>query len=84
MTVVLDNEALYDICKNKLKIENPNYSDINKIIAQNISSITASSRFNHGHVTDFDSLKTNLMPTPNLNFVVTSYAPFKSSDNRFS
>jgi tubulin alpha len=33
MVVVLDNEAIYDICKRKSEIERPNYKNLNTIIA---------------------------------------------------
>jgi tubulin alpha len=44
-SVVLDNEAIYDICKRNLAIESPAFSNLNKLTAQVISSINASMRF---------------------------------------
>jgi tubulin alpha len=41
VSVVLDNEALYDICKNQLNIERPNFQNLNRISAQVISSLTS-------------------------------------------
>merc|ERR1712216_977160 len=43
--VVLDNEAVYDICRRSLDIERPTYTNLNRLIAQVISSLTASLRF---------------------------------------
>ena len=43
--VVFDNEKLYNICDKKLGLNNPKYADINSIIAQHLSSLTATMRF---------------------------------------
>ena len=37
-----DNEALYDICRRNLDIERPTYTNLNRLIAQIISSLTLS------------------------------------------
>merc|ERR1719324_1601928 len=42
---MLDNEALYDICRRNLDIERPTYTNLNRLLAQIISSLTASLRF---------------------------------------
>lgn len=44
-TFCLDNEALYDVCRRNLDIERPTYTNLNRLIAQVISSLTASLRF---------------------------------------
>eukprot|EP00501_MAST-03F_sp_TOSAG23-6_P000169 GSMAST32.ASY1.ANO1.172.1 assembled CDS len=45
VAVMLDNEAIYDICRRSLDIERPTYTNLNRLIAQVISSLTASLRF---------------------------------------
>ena len=42
---IVDNEAIFDICRGKLDIERPNYVNLNRLIGQIVSSITASLRF---------------------------------------
>merc|ERR1712156_1023995 len=42
---MVDNEAIYDICKRNLDIERPTYTNLNRLISQIVSSITASLRF---------------------------------------
>ena len=42
---VLENQAVYDICKNNLRIQRPSYTNLNRLIAQVISSLTVSLRF---------------------------------------
>ena len=42
---MVDNEAIYDICRKNLDIERPTYTNLNRLISQVVSSITASLRF---------------------------------------
>ena len=42
---MVDNEAIYDICRRNLDIERPSYTNLNRLIGQVVSSITASLRF---------------------------------------
>ena len=42
---MVDNEAIYDICRRNLDIERPTYSNLNRLIGQIVSSVTASLRF---------------------------------------
>nr|XP_048300524.1 tubulin alpha-1C chain-like [Myodes glareolus] len=42
---MVDNEAVYDICRRNLNIERPTYTNLNRLISQIVSSITASLRF---------------------------------------
>uniref|UniRef100_A0AAV2K7E4 Tubulin/FtsZ GTPase domain-containing protein n=1 Tax=Knipowitschia caucasica TaxID=637954 RepID=A0AAV2K7E4_KNICA len=42
---MVDNEAVYDICRRNLDIERPTYINLNRLMSQIVSSITASLRF---------------------------------------
>ena len=42
---LVDNEAIYDICRKNLDVERPNYTNLNRLISQVVSSITSSLRF---------------------------------------
>jgi len=42
---MVDNEAIYDICRKNLNVPSPGYTNLNRLIAQVVSSITASLRF---------------------------------------
>ena len=42
---MVDNEAIYDICRRNLDIERPTYTNLNRLIGQIVSSITASLRY---------------------------------------
>merc|ERR1711988_14678 len=75
VSLVLDNEACYEICQKKLDIQKPSYVDLNRIIAKVISSMTAALRFDGELNVDMNEFQTNLVPFPRLHFMTTSLAP---------
>ena len=77
---LFDNEALHGICNRSLGIENPGYESINRLIAQAISSTTASLRFKGDLDVDLDEVRNNLVPYPRIHFPVISYAPLHAKD----
>lgn len=77
---MLDNEAIYDICRNRLGIERPTYTNLNRLVAQVISSLTASLRFDGSLNVDMNEFQTNLVPYPRIHFMLCSYAPVISND----
>ena len=58
----VDNEAIYDICKKNLNITSPSFTNLNRLIAQVVSSITASLRFDGSLNVDLAEFQTNLVP----------------------
>lgn len=84
VTMVLENEALYDVCANRIKIEKPNYQNLNRVVAQLVSSMTASLRFNGVLNTDLNEFRTNLVPYPRIHFVLPSFAPVVSMEASYS
>jgi len=77
--VILDNEAIYEICNKGLDVERPTYSNLNRVVAQVISSLTASLRFDGALNVDISEFQTNLVPYPRIHFMLSSYAPVISS-----
>eukprot|EP01129_Flabellula_baltica_P010228 TRINITY_DN42_c0_g1_i1.p1 TRINITY_DN42_c0_g1~~TRINITY_DN42_c0_g1_i1.p1 ORF type:complete len:451 (+),score=135.77 TRINITY_DN42_c0_g1_i1:92-1444(+) len=75
---MFDNEAIYDIAKNNLGIPKPSYRHLNQLIAQVISSLTSSLRFNGTLNVDITEFQTNLVPYPRIHFMLCSYAPILS------
>merc|ERR1711964_296561 len=74
--VMMDNEALYAICRNKLRMgKDVTYSNLSKIISQVSSSMTLSMRFDGMLSVDLQQLHTNLVPYPKLHFMLSSLAP---------
>lgn len=80
VAVMLDNEAIYDICRRSLGIQRPTYSNLNRLIAQVVSSLTASLRFNGALNVDINEFQTNLVPYPRIHFMLSSYAPIVSAE----
>jgi len=79
VSLLIDNEAVYDICFKKLRIKKPSYENLNRIISKVISSMTASLRFSGELNVDINEIQTNLVPFPRLHFMTTSMAPIVTS-----
>merc|ERR1711953_1363621 len=75
ISVVLDNEAVYEICQKNLDIKRPSYDTLNRMFAKVISSMTASLRFAGELNVDLNEFQTNLVPFPRLHFMTTSLSP---------
>jgi tubulin alpha len=78
-TFLVDNEAVYDICRRSLDIPRPNYEHLNRLIAQVVSSITSSLRFDGALNVDLNEFQTNLVPYPRIHYPLISYAPVISA-----
>jgi tubulin alpha len=62
VAIQVDNEAIYDICKHRLSVSQPSFTNLNRLIAQVVSSITASLRFDGSLNVDLNEFQTNLVP----------------------
>ncbi|KAF1781663.1 Tubulin, C-terminal [Phytophthora cactorum] len=83
VAIMLDNEAIYDICRRSLGVERPSYSNLNRLIAQVISSLTTSLRFDGSLNVDITEFQTNLVPYPRIHFMLSSYAPVISAEKAY-
>ncbi|CBI35748.3 unnamed protein product, partial [Vitis vinifera] len=83
VAVLLDNEAIYDICRRSLDIERPTYTNLNRLVSQVISSLTASLRFDGALNVDVTEFQTNLVPYPRIHFMLSSYAPVISAEKAY-
>jgi tubulin beta len=78
--VVLDNEALYDICFRLLKMEKPTFESLNNLVANGMSGITSCIRFAGQLNSDLRKLAVNLIPFPRLHFFNVSTAPLEAPE----
>ena len=82
-TFMVDNEAIYDMCKRNLDIPRPSFSNLNNLIAQVVSSVTASLRFDGSLNVDLNEFQTNLVPYPRIHFPLVSYSPVLTKSKAF-
>ncbi|CAK8569095.1 unnamed protein product [Lathyrus sativus] len=76
--MVLDNEALYDICFRTLKLSTPSFGDLNHLISATMSGVTCCLRFPGQLNSDLRKLAVNLIPFPRLHFFMVGFAPLTS------
>ncbi|CAL9084731.1 unnamed protein product, partial [Musa textilis] len=80
--MVLDNEALYDICFRTLKLTTPSFGDLNHLISATMSGVTCCLRFPGQLNSDLRKLAVNLIPFPRLHFFMVGFAPLTSSGSQ--
>jgi len=76
--MVVDNEALYDICFRTLKLTTPTYGDLNHLVSATMSGVTCSLRFPGQLNADLRKLAVNLVPFIRLHFFMIGFAPLTS------
>jgi hypothetical protein len=76
--MILDNEALYDICFRTLKLTTPTFGDLNHLISAVMSGVTCCLRFPGQLNADLRKLAVNLIPFPRLHFFMVGFAPLTS------
>merc|ERR1712001_694647 len=75
VTFLVDNDAVFGICKDKLEVPMASYRELNQLIAQVVSSVTASLRFQGALNVDLNEIQTNLVPYPRIHYPLVTLAP---------
>ena len=78
ISFALENSAIYRVCQQKMRIERPSFSNLNRMIAQVISSLTISLRRSSDFNIDINEYQTNLVPFKKRHFMLASYSPLNS------
>lgn len=78
LNVQVENEAIAGLLKSRVRVESPGFREINRLIAQLVSSVTLPAR--NGH--DISNLGPNLVPFPRLHFAVPSLGPLIPAEQK--
>eukprot|EP00792_Barthelona_sp_PAP020_P005320 TRINITY_DN25_c0_g1_i1.p1 TRINITY_DN25_c0_g1~~TRINITY_DN25_c0_g1_i1.p1 ORF type:complete len:274 (+),score=64.20 TRINITY_DN25_c0_g1_i1:936-1757(+) len=81
--IMLDNEAIYGICSKYLNIEDVRYQNVNQMIAQMVSSLTASARFDGSLNTTLNEFYVNMTPFKSINVIFPSFSPIKAVETAY-
>merc|ERR1711988_1883563 len=73
-SLLIDNEALYDICFRTLKLTTPTFGDLNHLVAAVMSATTCCLRFPGQLNCDLRKLAVNMVPFPRLHFFMVGLA----------
>jgi tubulin alpha len=76
--MVLDNEKAYKVVIDSLGVPNPDFKDLNRVIAQVLSSSTTSLRFESELNASLPEIDSNLRPFPQYKYPLLSYTPLRS------
>jgi tubulin alpha len=80
LSMMLDNQAAYSMCTNNLKIANPDFFHVNRIIAQMVSSCTTSLRYETELNASLDEMVTNLVPVKQFRYPILALSPVRKPD----
>jgi tubulin alpha len=61
----------------------PNYTNINRVVAQVVSSLTAATRYDGCLNADLNEFQTNLVPYPSIHFMLSSYSPIVTPEKAY-
>ncbi|CAE8589992.1 unnamed protein product [Polarella glacialis] len=79
---LFDNQAMSEICTKALEKDMPKMTDLNSVVAQCMSGITACLRFTGPLNSDLRKLQTNLVPFKNAHFLINGLAPLTAETSK--
>lgn len=78
LSMMLDNQAAYRMCQKNLGLANPDFSDVNRMIAQVVSACTTSMRYKSALNASLTEIVTNLVPEKNFRYAIVSLSPVRN------
>ena len=83
LSYIVDNKALRGIARESLGEESPENGCLNELVAQAISTLTTSLRFDGCLNTEMVEFVSNLIPYPRLHTCLLSHSPYYSSSSPY-
>src|SRR3990167_3141736 len=81
LTVMLQNDSIYNILKYNLDIEEPSFKNANKVIARYLVDLTSGMRrVNKSGRQSLQDMGSSLLPYPRIHFLTGSQSPWVSKD----
>lgn len=77
LSLMLDNEAAYRMCQKNLNMKDPDFTDLNRIIAQIVSSCTTSLRFPTELNATLGEIVVNLVPEAQFRYPILALSPLR-------
>lgn len=78
LTVMVDNQAGYNMCQKNLGLDNPDFSDVNRLIAQVVSSMSTSMRYQSQLNANLKEIITNLVPDKRFMYAMCTLTPVRA------
>ncbi|KAG8691480.1 Tubulin beta-2 chain [Ceratobasidium sp. 423] len=82
MTICVDNEALYDVTHRLNPQSQPEFHQLNRLIAQVMTGVSTTFRFPGQLNGDMRKMALNLIPFPRMHFLTPSVAPLASAGSQ--
>ena len=79
-SLMADGGAIHDICGGNLRVTSPSLANLNRLIAQVVSSVTDSLRFDGSLTVDLNEFQTNFVPFPRIHFPPAAFILIVSAD----
>ncbi|KAF4670318.1 hypothetical protein FOL47_002088 [Perkinsus chesapeaki] len=77
LSLMLDNQAAYKICRDQLTVKNPTFYHLNRLISQVVSACTTSLRFESMINASLVEIVNNIVPTPVYRYPIISLSPVR-------
>jgi len=82
LSLMMDNEAAYNVCKKNLQLKNPHFKDVNRLLAQCISGCTGPLRYETELNATLDEIRCNLVPVKGFRYPIMCLAPVRHRERK--